>query len=405
MKILIKITKNKNQEGTNMKFQVIYLLFLLFLFAVIPKLYSQEIDSSDITIIDSIDFRENLLDSNAAYKQLFDSLSSEGEWVGVKKSELIKEAANDTDDESICDEEDTKIIYVWIPGCATIDWNPYSNGRWVFTYAGWIWISYYSWGWAPYHYGRWFYSYIYGWIWLPGRYWAPNWVIWRHWGPYVGWYPYPPRFRWKNKHRRYVHNHTFPSKPKNWRFVEKKDIEQPVSNKTVLKGNQNFELLTKSEKIKEVNLFKDDDKEIRYFGPNANTISTETGVTIEPKKIKSSNEFPNTREEKNQVKYNKKEENYNPPEEKNYSPPKEKKESPPKEKKYSPPEEKNYSPPKENKESPPKEKNYSPPEEKKSPRSNQSGDYNRSGRTESPGTHERTGEHRSSEGNKSRNPR
>src|SRR6266404_3020086 len=34
-------------------------------------------------------------------------------------------------------------------------WRPYTDGRWVYTDAGWTWISEEPFGWATYHYGRW----------------------------------------------------------------------------------------------------------------------------------------------------------------------------------------------------------------------------------------------------------
>jgi len=47
--------------------------------------------------------------------------------------------------------------YVWQPQGAerSRSWRPYTNGRWVYTDAGWTWISEEPFGWATYHYGRW----------------------------------------------------------------------------------------------------------------------------------------------------------------------------------------------------------------------------------------------------------
>lgn len=76
----------------------------------------------------------------------------------------------------------------WRPRVDT-GWRPYSQGRWAYTPAGLTWISYESWGWVPYHYGSWDYFPAYGWVWEPGRRWAPAWVYW-YWGPsYAGWCP------------------------------------------------------------------------------------------------------------------------------------------------------------------------------------------------------------------------
>ena len=53
---------------------------------------------------------------------------------------------------------DTSIYgYVWQPREAeqSRGWRPYTNGRWVYTDAGWTWVSKEPFGWATYHYGRW----------------------------------------------------------------------------------------------------------------------------------------------------------------------------------------------------------------------------------------------------------
>lgn len=82
-----------------------------------------------------------------------------------------------------------------------VDWSPYRHGRWVYTPSGLTWVSYEPWGWVPYHYGSWDYAPGWGWMWYPGRSYAPAWVYW-YWGPtHVGWCPigyyshyYGPRF-------------------------------------------------------------------------------------------------------------------------------------------------------------------------------------------------------------------
>src|ERR1700761_3544443 len=82
--------------------------------------------------------------------------------------------------------------YVWQPNVDP-DFRPYdTNGNWVYSDAGWTWVSGYSWGWAPFHYGRWFYDGSYGWLWQPGNEWAPAWVTWGQSGDYYGWAALPP---------------------------------------------------------------------------------------------------------------------------------------------------------------------------------------------------------------------
>ena len=84
--------------------------------------------------------------------------------------------------------------YVFQPRAAegSRKWRPYTNGRWVYTDAGWTWVSEEPFGWATYHYGRWTRLRQVGWVWMPGNEWAPAWVSWRKSDDYVGWAPLPP---------------------------------------------------------------------------------------------------------------------------------------------------------------------------------------------------------------------
>lgn len=83
--------------------------------------------------------------------------------------------------------------YVFHPReAASTSWRPYTNGRWIYTDAGWTWIADEPFGWATYHYGRWTRLRGIGWVWVPGNEWAAAWVSWRKGGEYVGWAPLPP---------------------------------------------------------------------------------------------------------------------------------------------------------------------------------------------------------------------
>ncbi|MEY2493291.1 MAG: hypothetical protein QOH24_2242 [Verrucomicrobiota bacterium] len=95
--------------------------------------------------------------------------------------------------------------YVYRPReAANGHWRPYVNGRWVYTDAGWTWISDEPFGWATYHYGRWTRIRGAGWVWVPGDEWAPAWVSWRKGGDYVGWAPLPPEAQFDR--RSGIHN-------------------------------------------------------------------------------------------------------------------------------------------------------------------------------------------------------
>jgi len=84
--------------------------------------------------------------------------------------------------------------HVWQPREYNRDWNPYYDGHWVYTNMGWAWVSDYQWGAIPYHYGTWISEPNVGWVWIPGRIWAPSWVVFRTGSDYIGWAPVPPGF-------------------------------------------------------------------------------------------------------------------------------------------------------------------------------------------------------------------
>jgi len=110
--------------------------------------------------------------ADVAVDYFYDMLASYGSWV-------------DVEDYGLC----------WRPTVVVTDvgWQPYcDHGHWVYTDAGWYWISDYSWGWAPFHYGRWFHHARFGWCWVPDTVWGPSWVTWRYSSDYCGWAPLPP---------------------------------------------------------------------------------------------------------------------------------------------------------------------------------------------------------------------
>lgn len=101
---------------------------------------------------------------------------------------------------------------VWIPARVAVGWEPYRDGRWVWTRQwGWSWVDNAPWGFAPFHYGRWI-QHRGRWAWAPGRFdprpaYSPAMVAWVG-GPQVvvgitiggtrrppqsGWVPLAPR--------------------------------------------------------------------------------------------------------------------------------------------------------------------------------------------------------------------
>jgi hypothetical protein len=109
---------------------------------------------------------------------------------------------------------------VWQPATVGYSWHPYWDGRWVWTDAGWTWVSAEPWGWATYHYGRWAYMGGTGWVWLPGRVWGPAWVAWRYGDGFAGWCPLGPRGM-------VVDN------PRYWIFINAGNFLQPVRHNVV----------------------------------------------------------------------------------------------------------------------------------------------------------------------------
>jgi hypothetical protein len=100
--------------------------------------------------------------------------------------------------------DDSTYGTVWVPSQAEVgsDFVPYTTaGHW--TYAedtSYVWVSDYSWGWAPFHYGRWVHVGHHGWAWIPGRTYSGAWVVWRTGSgyDYVGWAPAGPDWYWYN---------------------------------------------------------------------------------------------------------------------------------------------------------------------------------------------------------------
>jgi hypothetical protein len=78
----------------------------------------------------------------------------------------------------------------WMPSVAA-GWQPFVDGRWVWTTHGWTWLSSEPWSWT-FHFGRWSFLPRWGWAWFPGSVWGPAWVRWVWFGHFVGWAPLSP---------------------------------------------------------------------------------------------------------------------------------------------------------------------------------------------------------------------
>lgn len=140
--------------------------------------------------------------------------------------------------------------YCWQPYDVDVGWQPYSNGRWVYTDVGWTWDSYEPFGWAVYHYGRWANLNGIGWIWVPGTEWGPGWVSWRHSPRYIGWAPLPPEAQFFQNigFSGWVDDY-YNIGPNNYRFVENQNFGAPRLNSVFIDQRQNFQIIHQTTNI------------------------------------------------------------------------------------------------------------------------------------------------------------
>ena len=142
--------------------------------------------------------------------------------------------------------------YVWQPKQAerSRSWRPYTDGHWVYTDAGWTWISEESFGWATYHYGRWVRLKTVGWCWVPGEEWAPAWVSWRSSNDYVGWAPLPPEARFDR--RSGIHgwaDNYYDIGPEQYAFVSANELGSQRIERAVVPAEQNISIVNQTTNV------------------------------------------------------------------------------------------------------------------------------------------------------------
>jgi len=260
----------------------IFLLSILMIFFFSIKNYSQiEIDTS----------KYGPLQQNPTVEDLKDSLSPYGQWVKTLDNEIDVENSIDNEDSAVVD-NDIYTGYIFVPNPAIyIDWNPYSCGRWIWTYWGWEWVSCYDWCWSTYHYGRWWYSDNWGWVWSPGHRWRHNWVSWHRHGNYWGWHPLPPRIHYKSGIPVINSN----EKHNGWIFVEKQNFTKTVDKNTIVDKTKYTEILTNSKENTTIKTKMGVPNKINISIPNKTT--TNQKPTIKNKEVpKNNNEYkPNNK--------------------------------------------------------------------------------------------------------------
>jgi hypothetical protein len=167
--------------------------------------------------------------------------------------------------------------YVWMP-TVDADFVPYSTaGHWVYTAAGWTWISDYSWGWAPFHYGRWADDPNYGWLWIPDTQWGPAWVAWRQSDDYFGWCPLGPGISISASFGSGFYN-TIP--PERWCFVRQADIVRSDLHNYYLDRSQNVTIIKNTTVIR--NTFVNNRNITYTTGPSRTRVQNVTKTTINP---------------------------------------------------------------------------------------------------------------------------
>ncbi len=142
--------------------------------------------------------------------------------------------------------------YVFQPRQATQvrDWRPYTNGHWVYTDAGWTWISEEKFGWATYHYGRWIRLRSVGWVWVPGEQWAPAWVSWRRGDDFVGWAPLPPEAQFDRQTgiHHWADNY-YDIGPDQYAFVPANEFGRKLTSREIVPTSRNVTIINQTTNV------------------------------------------------------------------------------------------------------------------------------------------------------------
>ena len=197
-------------------------------------------------------------DVQVSYQTFYDQLAPYGQWVN-----------------------DPQYGNVWVPYTAP-GFRPYAtDGHWVMTDQGNMWVSDEPWGWAAYHYGRWTYNGYYGWIWVPGYEWAPAWVTWRSGDGIYGWAPMGPGHVYG---RRYDYPDNY------WVFVTPGYLYNPYVYNYYERGDA-YVYVHRTEYIR----YENGRHEDYYYGPRREDIERETHRPVDVYRVSDSREAGATR--------------------------------------------------------------------------------------------------------------
>ena len=164
--------------------------------------------------------------------------------------------------------------YVWIPD-AYSGFGPYETaGHWIYTEAGWTWVSGYEWGWAAFHYGRWDFDNFYGWFWVPDDVWGPAWVSWRRSSGYFGWAPLRPGIS-----ADMAFSNDYRERNERWIFVRDRDITRPDIGRYYINRTNNVTIMNNSTVI--ANSRRNDTRSATYImGPDRDDVQKATHAMV-----------------------------------------------------------------------------------------------------------------------------
>ena len=171
------------------------------------------------------------------------------------------------------------------------DWRPYTNGHWVYTDAGWTWISDEQFGWATYHYGRWVRLRNVGWVWVPGEQWAPAWVSWRKGGDYVGWAPLPPEAQFDRQTgiRNWADNY-YDIGPEQYAFVPANEFGRKLSPREIVPTERNVTIINQTINVTNITY---SNSVIVDRGPSYDDLRSRSRQPIERYRLERTNDLDN----------------------------------------------------------------------------------------------------------------
>jgi len=180
--------------------------------------------------------------------------------------------------------------YCWQPRDVSAEWRPYTLGEWVYTDAGWTWLSEEPFGWATYHYGRWLRLESRGWVWVPDTQWGPAWVSWRDSDRYVGWAPLPPETRrvvdvglgsWVDSY--------FDVGPTAYTFVELRHFGSPRIADVVLAPRDNVTIVRETRNVTNVKVLNN---VVVNYGPDYGAVARAADRPIRKLRLERQNADP-----------------------------------------------------------------------------------------------------------------